>query len=181
MARPGRPTAPCTGPAPYPANSPGTQNDVLNRVRAGKSYGHPNPHRATPECVFKDGSHQSVATPGTYERPIAALRVSEADARDRHRGVSHHSLTAYGRVALVPAVLPVPSGRPDLMAQADDLALSSRAGHRVVEVGTDGVGDVLERCPVRLSTMGRGLADDRIAFVASAVAGRYAARSVRET
>ena len=116
-----------------------------------------------------------------HGRPVGALRVSDADPRRRHRGISHHSLTAYGRVALVPAVLPVPSGRPDLMAQADDLALSSRAGHRVVEVGTDGVGDVLERCPVRLSTMGRGLADDRIAFVASAVAGRYAARSVRET
>src|SRR6185295_756186 len=24
-------------------------------------------------------------------RPVAALRVSEADARERHRGVSHHS------------------------------------------------------------------------------------------
>ena len=41
-------------------------------------------------------------------RPIAALRVSEADERPRHRGVSHHSLTAYGRVALVPAEVPIP-------------------------------------------------------------------------
>ena len=30
--------------------------------------------------------------------PVAALRVSGADPRERHRGVSHHSLTAYGRV-----------------------------------------------------------------------------------
>ena len=26
-------------------------------------------------------------------RPVAALRISFADARERHRGVSHHSLT----------------------------------------------------------------------------------------
>ena len=47
-------------------------------------------------------------------RPVAALRVSGADARERHRGISHHSLTAYGRVALAPADIPV----PDLAALA---------------------------------------------------------------
>ena len=33
-------------------------------------------------------------------RPVGSLRISDADARGRHHGVSHHSLTAYGRVAL---------------------------------------------------------------------------------
>ena len=41
-------------------------------------------------------------------RPVASLRVSGADARERHLGVSHHSLTAYGRVALAPADVVVP-------------------------------------------------------------------------
>src|ERR1700744_1194963 len=36
-------------------------------------------------------------------RPVAALRISDADARERHRGISHHSLTSYGRVALARA------------------------------------------------------------------------------
>ncbi|WP_346012236.1 DUF3866 family protein, partial [Streptomyces sp. SID3343] len=36
-------------------------------------------------------------------RPIASLRISDADGRERHRGVSHHSLTAYARVALAAA------------------------------------------------------------------------------
>ena len=31
-------------------------------------------------------------------RGVAALRVSDADPRGRHRGISHHSRTAYGRV-----------------------------------------------------------------------------------
>ena len=41
-------------------------------------------------------------------RPVASLRISDADPRERHRGVSHHSLTAYGRVALARADVVVP-------------------------------------------------------------------------
>lgn len=109
-------------------------------------------------------------------RPVGSLRVSDADPRDRHRGVSHHSLTAYGRVALAPADLVVPDGlRPDLAARvAADLAtLPDR--HRIVTVGTDGLLDALRGCPVRLSTMGRGLAEDTAYFLAAAAAGRHAA------
>ena len=40
-------------------------------------------------------------------RSVASLRVSGADRRERHRGVSHHSRTAYGRALLTPADLPV--------------------------------------------------------------------------
>jgi hypothetical protein len=41
-------------------------------------------------------------------RPVASLRLSDADPRERHRGVSHHSRTAYGRVALARADVVVP-------------------------------------------------------------------------
>ena len=65
-------------------------------------------------------------------RPIGGLRVSEADARARHRGLSHHSSTAYGRVALAPAdlVLPVLPGEfgAGLRAQVDELAAARRPG-----------------------------------------------------
>jgi hypothetical protein len=113
-------------------------------------------------------------------RPIASLRVSEGDARPRHRGISHHSRTAYGRVALVPATLPV----PDLDGEIGDLVrrqareLCDRAGGRLtaVDVPIDGLDEALRGAPVRLSTMGRGLDEDRAAFVAAAAAGRYAVR-----
>src|SRR5437899_2166075 len=42
-------------------------------------------------------------------RPVAALRVSFADPRGRHRAVSHHSLTALRTVALVPVHVAVPT------------------------------------------------------------------------
>ncbi|MEN1974701.1 DUF3866 family protein [Cellulomonas sp. P4] len=149
-------------------------------------------------------------------RPVASLRVSGADARERHLGVSHHSLTAYGRVALAPADVVVPVFEP--AAPAEDgtgpdaaqvpagltvpdpqehpgahlaaigrrvrqqaLALGAPAGrHRLVEVpaGADLL-TALGASPVRLSTMGRGLAQDPAAFLAAAAAGVHAARLAR--
>src|ERR1700733_9362699 len=41
-------------------------------------------------------------------RPVASLQLSDADSRSRHQGVSHHSITAYGRVALARADVVVP-------------------------------------------------------------------------
>ena len=102
-------------------------------------------------------------------RPVAALRMSSADPRERHRGVSHHSRTAYGRVALAPADVVVPAGARALVDPADF------ARHRLVEVDDTGLLEVLQPWAPLLSTMGRGLADDPLAFVAAAAAGRHAA------
>ena len=121
-------------------------------------------------------------------RPVASLRISGADARPRHRGVSHHSLTAYGRVALSPADLAVPDlaeagrlhGIASLdavveMARAVDAAVAQLGRHRAVRVALDGLDDALLASPLRLSTMGRGLDGDPAYFLAAAAAGRHAA------
>lgn len=112
-------------------------------------------------------------------RGIAALRVSGADPRGRHVGISHHSLTAFGRVVLGHADVPVAMGDDPLRAKVRHQAASlvrDAAGHLSLhEVPTDGLGDALRETPVPLSTMGRGLDQDPEAFIASAVAGRYAA------
>ena len=47
--------------------------------------------------------------------------------------------------------------------------------HNLVRVAVDGLLEVLGGCPVRLSTMGRGLAEDGAYFLAAAAAGRHAA------
>jgi Protein of unknown function (DUF3866) len=108
-------------------------------------------------------------------RPVASLRVSAADARDRHRGVSHHSLTAYGRVALARADVPVPGLPGELGKQVAEQAEPLGERHDLVPVPVDGLLDALRAAPVTLSTMGRGLDDDPAAFLAGAVAGRHAA------
>lgn len=115
-------------------------------------------------------------------RPVAALRVSQGDERARHHGVSHHSLTAYGRVALAPAdvVLPLLGGGLGSRVRLQAEGLCTPVGrHRLVEVPVDGLLDALAGSPVALSTMGRGLDADEAAFVASAAAGRHAASLLR--
>ncbi|MEU4216526.1 DUF3866 family protein [Actinoplanes sp. NPDC026623] len=108
--------------------------------------------------------------------PVGSLRISDGDARPRHRGVSHHSLTAYGRVALVPADLVIPDDLPADLAKEVEAALGPLADrHRLVHVPTAGLDAALQASPVRLSTMGRGLAQDHAYFIAAAAAGRHAA------
>jgi hypothetical protein len=108
-------------------------------------------------------------------RPVGSLRVSEADPRERHRGISHHSLTAYGRVALAAADIVVPDlpGEFGARLRAEAAPLASR--HRLVQVDVAGLIDELRACPVSLSTMGRDLDADPAYFLAAAAAGRYAA------
>ncbi|HEX5596200.1 MAG TPA: DUF3866 family protein [Micromonosporaceae bacterium] len=109
-------------------------------------------------------------------QPVGSLRISDADPRSRHRGLSHHSATAYGRVALCAADLVVPHGlAPPLAAQVEQ-ALAELAGrHRIVHVAVDGLDAALRATPVPLSTMGRSLDDDHAYFLAAAAAGRHAA------
>jgi hypothetical protein len=111
-------------------------------------------------------------------RPVASLRISDADPRQRHRGVSHHSLTAYGRVALAAADVVVPELPGDFGAQVIAAAEPLGARHNLVRVGVEGLREVLAACPVPLSTMGRGLDDDLAYFLAAAAAGRHAASLV---
>lgn len=112
-------------------------------------------------------------------RPVASLRVSQADTRERHRGISHHSRTAYGRVALVPAALPVPvlPGEIGALVSRHAAGLVAASNGRLVrhDIPLDGLDEAITRSPVRVRTMGRSYADDPASFLAAAAAGRYAA------
>lgn len=114
-------------------------------------------------------------------KAVGALRISDADARGRHVGVSHHSTTAFGKVALAPVDLVVPSGLDDKLRAkvSEDLEAAgldnvTAAKQRVVDVDSAGLDEALRACPVKLSTMGRGLDSDYAYFLAAAAAGRHA-------
>ncbi|WP_299305248.1 DUF3866 family protein [uncultured Brachybacterium sp.] len=120
-------------------------------------------------------------------RPVATLRVSGADERKRHRGLSHHSSTAYGRALLAPVHLPVlprndsrynafhESVRKQVKTTILKPAEKRGVRHQLIEVDAKGLRDALEEMPVRMTTMGRTLAEDPSAFQYAALAGRCAA------
>ncbi|WP_119730593.1 DUF3866 family protein [Thermomonospora amylolytica] len=112
-------------------------------------------------------------------RPVASLRVSEGDKRERHVGVSHHSLTAYGRVALARAQVVVPDLPGEFGERVARQAGTLADRHELVRVPVDGLADELRTAErdwgVRLSTMGRRLDEDLAYFLAAAAAGRHTA------
>lgn len=112
-------------------------------------------------------------------RPVASLRVSEGDLRERHQGVSHHSLTAYGRVALARADVVVPELGGEFGAKVAAQAATLGERHDLIPAGVEGLEDVLRAAEkdwgVRMSTMGRRLDEDLAYFLTAAAAGRHAA------
>ncbi len=110
--------------------------------------------------------------------PLAAVRLSYADSRPRHQGISQQFLVSLGRVALQRAVVVLPKLEEAklslLQKQLREAGIFAR--HEVViEEGEAGLGE-LARLGMRLSTMGRGLEQDREFFLAAAAAGIAAAK-----
>jgi hypothetical protein len=116
-------------------------------------------------------------------RPIPALRVSFADPRERHRGVSHHSLTILADVCKVDVNVPVPALLDEAQRDAVWGALRARKleeVHRLVEVdGRPAVDELRERA-IDVRTMGRGIDEDPAFFLAAGAAGVLAGRLAAE-
>jgi Protein of unknown function (DUF3866) len=116
-------------------------------------------------------------------RPIAALRVSFAETRDRHRVVSHHSLTILERVTTVRANVPVPALDDEEQRRTMWDALRSRGledRHHLVEVDGRPALERLEELGVEVESMGRTPKDDPTFFLAAGAAGVLAGRMVAE-
>ncbi len=115
--------------------------------------------------------------------PVAALRISFADPRPRHHGVSRQSLIALGKVTLVEAVVTVPQMDPEKLElvrrQLDDEGITER--HEVLLVrGEIGVTTLAERA-VSVTTMGRTVEQDPEFFLAGGAAGAVAAEGLKWT
>lgn len=114
--------------------------------------------------------------------PIAVPRISFADPRQRHYGISHHTVTALGKIALTPCLIPIPKLAPSkeyyLLRQLHETGLLRK--HRVVRVDTDHVLETLKNCALPLETMGRGLAEDPDFFLTAGAAGVVAVATSRQ-
>jgi Protein of unknown function (DUF3866) len=97
---------------------------------------------------------------------VLSPRLSSADPRDRHKPVSHHTLTVL-RMLLAPVQIPVPSGNPAAIA-----LLANAAGwrHRLHESPADLRG--YEEAGLPAQTMGRTISEDPLFFAAALASGR---------
>jgi Protein of unknown function (DUF3866) len=112
-------------------------------------------------------------------RPVAALRISFADNRDRHRVVSHHSLTILEHVSHARANVAVPVLEDDRRRNAVwDALRSAKAAdrHHLVEVDGRPALAKLEEVGVEVRSMGRSPTDDPAFFLAAGAAGVLAGR-----
>lgn len=106
-------------------------------------------------------------------RGVACLRISFADPRPRHQGVSHHTLTALRVAAREPCDVVVPA-----LAQAEDLLEQLRdvaSRHRLHVVDPAPGMELLRATGLRPSSMGRPLEQVPETFAAAVAAGTHAA------
>lgn len=105
-------------------------------------------------------------------RPVAAARISFADPRERHQGVSHHTVTVL-KTCLVRATvaLPVLSGerRKAVYRKIEGENLAAR--HEFVERDGRPAVKLIQRMKVNVTSMGRSMDDDPIFFEAAGAAG----------
>lgn len=107
-------------------------------------------------------------------RGALCVRASAADPRERHRGVSHHVHTALSLVRTRPAV-PVPAHVADLNDPSDLADLAGDVGALAVPVEVPDVPAVLDELGLRITSMGRGPADDPLFYAAAGAAAAWAA------
>ena len=106
-------------------------------------------------------------------RSIAVLRLSFDDERERHRGISHHTLTALSLAAREPTTIAVPKLTPErsnaIAQQLRDSGGCDRHATRIVDARP--ALEVLESAGLDPSTMGRRMSVSREPFLAAGAAG----------
>jgi hypothetical protein len=109
-------------------------------------------------------------------RPVAIARISFADTRTRHQGISHHTITALETVALCRCTLVLPMiDQVRLMIIQEQIArteIPQKHKIRVIDP-TPGITEMAER-NINVTTMGRSYSQDAEFFQSAAAAARYA-------
>ncbi len=105
-------------------------------------------------------------------------RISFADPRTRHQGISHHTLTALQLAARCPAVVPLPlletNENAIVQKQAQNLQL-----HQIIAMPSPSIAEIAEACskyPLPITSMGRGLSQDPAYFQAICAAADCASQ-----
>jgi hypothetical protein len=141
------------------------------------SQGPGNTGTATPYGFTGVDQGMAINAAATLEgTPIAVARVSFADPRPRHRGMSHHTRTVLDKIALAPALVPVPRLDPAAHAMLRQALIEAALleKHEFITVDAEpGLNAFLES-GIAVSTMGRSVQEERAFFLSAAAAGLLA-------
>ena len=111
-------------------------------------------------------------------RPIAIARITFGDSRERHQGLSHHTVSALKYGACLPATVPIPkmsgSKRERVWSQIKRSGIEET--HRVLEVDGESVLGLIEQSGHNPTVMGRTPAEEPEFFMAAGAAGYAAAQ-----
>jgi hypothetical protein len=110
--------------------------------------------------------------------PLAVPRISFADKRDRHYGISHHSLTVLSRICKVPVLVPLPflddPQSDHIMQQLRSTKLMEK--HKICMEDASNCLALMQNCELKMTTMGRSIDEDRAFFLSLGAAALTAAR-----
>ncbi len=112
--------------------------------------------------------------------PIAVPRISFADRRDRHTGVSHQTITVLGKIAITRCVVALPLMDPikENYVNKQLMKAGITLDHKVVTEDGEPALMYLTQKSIVVTTMGRTMSEDREYFLASGAAGLLASKYV---
>ena len=119
--------------------------------------------------------HHLDAAKSLNAHTYGVLRCSQAEPRERHRGVSHHSLTTYSMATAHRHTLGLISDSElsDTMKKQLEHA-DIHKKHDVIEVESVGIVDLMEEYGLSVTSMGRPAKDDELFFESAAAAAQLA-------
>lgn len=113
-------------------------------------------------------------------QPIIIPRISFADVRPRHQGMSHHTLTSLQMIALRSAAIPLPDqlepAKKKLLVQQME-SIHKVGLHQIEWISRPNLDQIREsqaRYPIPITTMGRGLREDADFFLGVYSAAEHA-------
>lgn len=107
-------------------------------------------------------------------KPIAIPRISFADKRERHYGISHHSITVFKEIVNVNVTIPISKYDDDklikIKKQIEDNDLNK---HNIVFIENKNTKEDLHYFDLRVRSMGRSYEEDKEFFDAASTAAYY--------
>ncbi|MEG1310883.1 MAG: DUF3866 family protein [Romboutsia sp.] len=106
---------------------------------------------------------------------VAIPRISFADMRDRHRGISHHSLTVFKDIVNVKINIPITIYNEDNLNIIKEQILNNglEDKHNIVYIKNDNTQNDLDYFGLKVRSMGRNYEQDKQFFEAASTAAYY--------